>query len=281
MQEQDREYGQEQQQEQEQRQEQNPMDIRTAIFLAAVCGQTYAQFQNPQHWFMVPRAYMTVGPFSAEVYNGVVEPFGFVIESDRAAILAFRGTGSAVDWVSDLIAEQIAYKPVSGAGQTHHGFTDIYMSARKAIHELLDQLPNDKPLFVTGHSLGGALATLAALDIAANRKHKQLIVYTFAAPRVGDPKFVRKYNHTVPYHVRIQNEFDIVPHLPPLLYRSPRTDKTYAYLHVKGESPLSFRTGSVGGNHVLSSYFANMAQQAPGFTAAICSEPPGWCPGQS
>nr|WP_183602192.1 lipase family protein [Paenibacillus phyllosphaerae] len=255
------------------------MDIRTALFLAAVCGQTYAQFNNPRNWFMLPRTYQTVGTFTAEVYNGVTEPFGFVIESDRAAILAFRGTGSAVDWVSDLIAEQIPYKPVAGAGATHRGFTEIYMSAREQVMALLDQLPPEKPLFVTGHSLGGALATLAALDIAKNQSFQQLLVYTFAAPRTGDPAFVKMYNKSVPVQVRIHNEFDIVPQLPPLLYHSPRTDKTYTYMHVKGEEKLSFRTGSVSGNHILSSYFNNLAEQAPEFAAALCSDPPGWCPG--
>ncbi|UVI31136.1 lipase family protein [Paenibacillus spongiae] len=256
----------------------NTMDIRTALFLAAVCGQTYTQYESAEQWFLVPQGYRTVGTFTATAYDGARVPFGFVLESDRSAILAFRGTGSAVEWVSDLIAQQTPFKPVRGGGLTHRGFTDIYLSARERIFKLLDALPNDKPLFITGHSLGGALATLAACDVASNRSHDQLIVYTYASPRVGDPKFVRNYNAIVPIHVRVQNDFDVVPYLPPLVYQSPNTDKSYYYLHVKGDVQRSFRKGSVGGNHMLSSYFSDLARDDPAFAAAICSQPPGWCP---
>ncbi|WP_258171125.1 lipase family protein [Paenibacillus sp. R14(2021)] len=253
------------------------MDMRTAIFLAAVCGQTYMQYDN-NGLFLLPETYRLVGSFSAASYAGSEEPFGFVLESDRAAILAFRGTSSPTDWVTDMIAQQTVFKPLGRTLMTHRGFTDLYMAARSTIFRLLDSVPASKPLFVTGHSLGGALATLASADIAANRKTESLITYTFGAPRVGDPAFVRSYNALVPISFRIQNEFDVVPHLPPLVYTSPKTDKTYYYMHVKEEVKRSFRNGSVGGNHVISSYFADLARDASAFTAAICSGPPGWCP---
>ncbi|RAP75571.1 lipase family protein [Paenibacillus montanisoli] len=253
------------------------MDIRTAIFLAAVCGQTYVQYNN-DGLFLVPTTYRLVGQFQAASYTGNEEPFGFVLESDRAAILAFRGTSSPTDWVMDMIAQQVPFKPVKNGGYTHRGFTEVYMSARDQFLRLLDQVPKDKPLFVTGHSLGGALATLASLDIAVNRKPSALITYTFGAPRTGDPVFVRTYNAVVPLTFRVQNEFDVVPHLPPLVYQSPKTDKTYYYLHVKEEAKRSFRMGSVGGNHIISSYFADLAREAPAFVAATCQSPPGWCP---
>lgn len=255
-------------------------DLGTALFMAAISGQTYVQFNNKEDGlFLVPRTYRVIGEFSAAgAYDQRYERFGFLIESDQCAILAFRGTGSAVDWVSDFIAHQTPYRPLRNAGLTHKGFTDIYMSARDQVHALLSQLPYDKPLFITGHSLGGALATLAALDIAANTPFTSPVVYTFGAPRVGDPQFVQTYNYIVPFHYRYQNEFDIVPHLPPLVYQSPRTKGTYFYLHVKGEVQRSFRMGSVSGNHVLSNYFADLAKEKPEDAAAMCAEPPGWCP---
>ncbi|GGD94512.1 lipase family protein [Paenibacillus nasutitermitis] len=253
-------------------------NVQTAIYLAAVCGQTYIQYENNQQLFLVPTTYRVVGSFKAKVYGDIEETFGFLIESERAAILAFRGTSSATDWVTDLIAQQIVFKPANKRCLTHRGFTDVYMSAKQDIFRLLDTLPGNKPLFVTGHSLGGALATLAALDIVTNRSHKQLIVYTFGAPRVGDPSFVRHYNKNVPVNFRIQNEYDIVPHLPPLVYQPPKSEKLYYYLHVKGEVKRSYRIGSVGGNHILSNYFVDLASEDPGFASAMCAAPPGWCP---
>lgn len=254
------------------------LDIRTALFLAAVSGQTYNQYINKDGLFLVPRTYSLVGEITAKAYDNTEERFGFALTSERASVLAFRGSGSAVDWVSDFIAQQTTYRPVKNAGQTHKGFTDIYMSARNQIHDLVKQLPTDKPLFITGHSLGGALATLASIDIASNSAFTAPIVYTYGAPRVGDPKFIRTYNALIDTHWRFQNEFDIVPHLPTLIYQSPKTKQTYYYMHVKGEVKRSFRMGSVAGNHILPSYFADLAREDPTFALAVCAEPPGWCP---
>lgn len=254
------------------------LDLRTALFLAAVCGQTYLQYNNKDGLFLVPRTYSLVSEFTARAYDNSDERFGFVLTSERASVLAFRGSGSAVDWVSDFIAQQTTYRPVKNTGLTHKGFTDIYMSARSQILDIMKQLPPDRPLFITGHSLGGALATLASLDLANNSPFTAPIVYTFGAPRVGDPKFVNNYNSTVATHWRFQNEFDIVPHLPTLVYQSPNTKQTYYYMHVKGEVKRSFRMGSVAGNHILSSYFADLVNEDPDFALSVCSEPPGWCP---
>ncbi len=254
------------------------LDLRTALFLAAVCGQTYMQYNNKDGLFLVPRGYSLVSEFKAKAYDNSAERFGFVLTSERASVLAFRGSGSAFDWVSDFIAQQTTYRPVKNSGLTHKGFTDIYMSTRMQILEILKQLPPEKPLFITGHSLGGALATLAAIDLANNSAFTAPIVYTFGAPRVGDPKFASSYNSTVATHWRFQNEFDIVPHLPTLVYQSPNTKQTYYYMHVKGEVKRSFRMGSVAGNHILPSYFANIANEDPAFALSVCSEPPGWCP---
>ncbi|MFC4779581.1 lipase family protein [Paenibacillus sp. GCM10023252] len=254
------------------------LDIRTALFLAAVCGQTYVQFLNTEGLFIMPRGYSLVGTFKGAAYDQLQEWFGFLMESERAAVLAYRGSGSASDWVSDFMADQVSYPPVKDAGLTHKGFTDIYMSTRDAVLSLVSKLPDNKPLFLTGHSMGGALATLASLDLAVNSSLSSPIVYTFGAPRVGDPRYVRTYNRKIDAHWRFQNEFDIVPHLPTLIYQPPKSTKTYYYMHVKGEVKRSFRMGSISGNHILPNYFADLAREEPAFAAAACTETPGWCP---
>jgi hypothetical protein len=72
--------------------------------------------------------------------------------------------------------------------------------------------------------LGGALATLLALDLAANSRFRNPTVYTYASPRTGDPAFVSTYDQVVPDTFRIANRIDLVPKppLPP------------AYAHVLG-----------------------------------------------
>jgi len=254
-------------------------DLPSALFLAAVCGQAYTQFSNKDTGiFIVPQNYRLVGEIKANAMGLWYERYGFIIESDDCTILAFRGSSTSMDWVSDFIAQQKPFPFIENAGNTHKGFTDIYMSVRPAIFELLEHIDPNKPLFITGHSLGGALATLAAIDIAHNSTYGPPIVYTFGAPRVGDPNFVKLYNYSVPLHWRIQNKYDIVPHLPTLVYHSPNTDETYYYLHVKGEVLQSFRYGSVASNHLLESYFKHLAKSMPDIANQMCESPLGWCP---
>jgi len=118
------------------------------------------------------------------------------------------------------------------AGSTEDGFTAMYMSmsttgasSSPRLAQVLAGLPWPKPvtsLTICGHSLGGALATLLALDVAVNTTEpafKCPSVYTYASPRTGDPSFVNVYNHVVPNTLRIANRIDLVPKLPlPPLY---------------------------------------------------------------
>lgn len=254
------------------------VDRQKAILLAAVCGQTYKQFNNPDGSFVVPYPYRTVGTFEGASYNQTVERFGFVLESERDAIVAFRGTGSAVDWISDMIARQCKYPFVRDAGWSHTGFTDIYRSMRQAVVSLVDRCDGNKPMYVTGHSLGGALAVLCATDLASKRPDADIRVCTFGAPRAGNPDFAKAYNRSVAASRRYHNEFDVVPHLPPLYYKSPKTDAIYRYMHVSGGYPLKFRYGSVGANHVIASYFQAVAEFDPAYAAALNANNPGFCP---
>ncbi|GIP16314.1 hypothetical protein J40TS1_19560 [Paenibacillus montaniterrae] len=254
-------------------------NYQSALFLAAICSQTYVQFANKETGaFIKPEHYDLVGSIMTSELGIDHDRYGFVLASEQNTILAFRGSSTSIDWVYDFIAQQTEYLPNKNAGQTHKGFTDIYYTLRQQVMELLSHCNADHPLYITGHSLGGALATLAALDIASNTSFHAPIVYTFGAPRVGDPAFVRTYNYTVPVNWRFQNKYDIVPHLPTLVYHSPQTDETYFYLHVKGEVQRSFRHGSVSANHIMSSYFQDLADDMPDIAQSICSSPLGFCP---
>ena len=72
-------------------------------------------------------------------------------------------------------------------------------------------------LTICGHSLGGALATLLALDVAANAPapFNHPTVYTYASPRTGDETFAARYGQLVSTTFRIVDNVDVVPELPP------------------------------------------------------------------
>lgn len=260
----------------------NGYDNRMAMFLAAVCSQTYAQFENADGSFVVPQGYRAAEAFEAKSFGGNWERFGFILESDDRLVLAFRGTSSTTDWISDAIASQENYKCVKDAGSTHRGISDIYYSARPAILPALSKLSaSGKRLFITGHSLGGALATLSAMDAMKNAGHAHPVVYTFGSPRVGDPEFAHAYQERVKMSFRVYNPLDAVPLLPPQSYKPPRKETTYRYMHVKEGIPLPFNNGSVSANHVIGSYYRELAKDDTAYAVALERYNPGFPPPQA
>ena len=73
--------------------------------------------------------------------------------------------------------------------------------------------PASLPLVVTGHSLGGALATLLVTDLNATMALKPQ-AWTFASPRVGDATFAARYGGLSTVSWRIYNQVDVVPYFP-------------------------------------------------------------------
>lgn len=256
----------------------NSMDTRTALRLAAMCGQSYTQLAQGTESVILPAAYRIVTPFMANSALGGRELFGFIAESDSQIVIVFRGTSTTSDWISDAIARQTDYPYAKEGGLVHQGFLDIYQSARKQIVTAMSKLSPQKQLYLTGHSLGGSLATLCAADLATNTKFRDPSVYTFGSPRVGNTTFAGQFNRKTGPHYRVYNRNDMVPSLPPLVYKSPRTGDLYHYIHVKKAVELDFPTGSFAGNHAVSSYFTELAKLDPKYAKLLCAKTPGFCP---
>lgn len=252
--------------------------VKQAVFLAAVCGQTYDQLSNTDGAIVIPPNYTLRHTILAKSFGGKRERFGFIIESPQDIIIAFRGTTSRNDWISDIMAAQVRFKYVKKACFTHRGFTGIYTSARKELLSALAKLQPDKRLLLTGHSLGAALATLCAADLAANTPQRPMELYTYGSPRVGDPAFVKAVAQSVHNSCRYANPFDMVTHTPPTVLTLPIREKTYYYSHVQTLESTPFQYGSIEANHIISSYFGKLSQQAPIYTEKLCAGNPGFCP---
>jgi len=158
---------------------------------------------------------------------GKVVSFGFTARSATGEFVAvIRGTDSIWDWIHDASFMMLPCAINKSTGMTEDGFSSVYQSLRTA---QVDGTPvgsaiasaltggSATSVTVTGHSLGAALATLLALDVALNTPCKNPTSYTFASPRVGDHVFAASYNSVVPYTYRIANRQDIVPQVPPIL----------------------------------------------------------------
>jgi pimeloyl-ACP methyl ester carboxylesterase len=100
-------------------------------------------------------------------------------------------------------------KDTPDVGKIHRGFDKALDEVWTDVLADLDQL-TDRPLWITGHSLGGALATLAAA-----RYKKTQAVYTYGSPRVGDGEFKRRF-HTPAF--RFVHHKDVVTKVPPRPY---------------------------------------------------------------
>lgn len=133
-----------------------------------------------------------------------------LLENETSIFLGFRGTEptSIKDIKSDTKATTIFCE---SGGKIHSGFSEAFNQIAIEVQQALDETTfSQKPLFITGHSLGGALATIAAKKLT----HKGGIAacYTFGSPRPGDVDWFT--NIKTPIY-RLVNAADPVTLLPP------------------------------------------------------------------
>ncbi|PHT38547.1 hypothetical protein CQW23_22120 [Capsicum baccatum] len=157
----------------------------------------------------------------------------------KRLVVAFRGTEQTKwkDLVTDLMLVPAGLNPERIGGdfkeevQVHSGFLSAYDSVRIRLISLIKKaidyrdddldLPNKWHVYVTGHSLGGALATLLALELSSSQLAKRgairVTMYNFGSPRVGNKKFAEVYNEKVKDSWRVVNHRDIIPTVPRLM----------------------------------------------------------------
>jgi len=134
---------------------------------------------------------------------------GALLSGSGFALLAFRGTLGARDWVSDLDFPPVAWE---GPGEVHQGFKRQLDRVWEEVAEELDRL--DVPVFYTGHSLGAALATFAAARRHFERGSPPAALYSFGSPRVGTAELSRAFPEGF-LHCRVVNDRDVVATVPP------------------------------------------------------------------
>jgi triacylglycerol lipase len=141
------------------------------------------------------------------------ETQAYIIGDNETWILAFRGTepNKIKDWITDLDAKHVG----GPGGKVHEGFLVALSYVWSDIWNTLKDERGFRSLWVTGHSLGGALATLAVAKLRQERGHPVNGLYTFGQPRVGDEEFSSHFNQDFgPYTYRFINNNDVVPRVP-------------------------------------------------------------------
>lgn len=185
---------------------------RTAWIMASMAHLAYDRFEDGRIARKLFIAKLQSGGFRLikTFYSKVTDTQAFLAQSnDGYAVLAFRGT--EVSKRQDLKIDAQALRVSVLEGRIHSGFRIAYDSVAKEIEKSLLKL--DVPLYVTGHSLGAALATVATQRLEHHLKIREMIAacYTFGSPRVGDSHYDLEFKSPI---YRVVNTTDIVTVIP-------------------------------------------------------------------
>ena len=178
-------------------------ELPTARVLATACALAYPECPWPdsQEW-----ACLSIAPGSHATLLRHLPLTGLATN-----VIAFRGTDSPSDWFTDGRAYQGQFQCYPG--HVHVGFALHAESLWKWVQERV-RIFVAGPVWLTGHSLGGATATLLSHRLAAAGV-TVAPVYTFGSPRVGNASFAAGYTQV---QWRIVDSIDAVPHAPPFFW---------------------------------------------------------------
>lgn len=137
----------------------------------------------------------------------------YVVENDTDVVIACRGT-EVKEW-NDVKADlniKLINSP-DGTGKIHEGFAKYTGKIWEKIKTHVAPM-QDKNLWVTGHSLGAAMATLMARECTLdNTLRTPSALFTYGSPRVGNRDFINNFNAHITHH-RWVNDGDIVTKVP-------------------------------------------------------------------
>jgi predicted lipase len=181
-------------------------------------------------------------------------------------VVAFRGTRPTLikNWADNLKFIEADFPSSYDRGKVHSGFLEAYQALSSKIYNQLQfqmKAYSTYNIVIVGHSLGGAQATIMAMDLFYNRNiRKNLYLITLGSPRVGDSSFAGEFQFAFNgKSLRLVHALDIVPHVPPRNFGN--------YMHVPREiwesspgvyhvSPVDAYEESSGSDSVASRAFS-------------------------
>ena len=208
---------------------------RTALLMAKLALRAYEAFDvNDESWLKFHESFRPLGLTEFDrLIDAPVGTAGFVVANDDLIVIVFRGTENSLDWKTNMRAEWIT---LQGGTRVHTGFFQAYWPIRERLFATVVRLLRQKPraVYISGHSLGGALALMATAELANHEdgyvRDSIAACYTFGCPRAGDSSFDQYVK--VPLY-RVTNGVDSVPAVPSALL---------GYRHV-GDSRYFGRSG--------------------------------------
>lgn len=185
---------------------------RTAWVMASMAQLVYDRFEEGGKPRDLLIEKLKGGGFEllGEFHSPKTDTQGFLVSNGEYAVLAFRGT--EVTKGADIKTDAKAFRASVFEGRVHRGFVEAYKSIEA---QVLKALPKVKglPLYITGHSLGAAVATVVTQYLERDHELRDRIAacYTFGSPRVGNREFDRDLKSAV---YRVVNTTDVVTVVP-------------------------------------------------------------------
>jgi pimeloyl-ACP methyl ester carboxylesterase len=193
---------------------------RTALLMAKLAYRAYELFDSDDAaWAKFNNAICGDGFRGCKgLIDRDVGTAGFVAQGDDLLVVVFRGTQDSLDWWTNLNASFVA---LQGGTRVHTGFFQAYWPIRDTIFDFVISALKEKkrPVYIAGHSLGGALALMATAELANHEdpdvRDSIAACYTFGCPRAGDSSFDLFVKAPL---YRITNGVDLVPAVPPAIF---------------------------------------------------------------
>ena len=261
-------------------QESEPFDLDLALALGRLCLESYQMlidFQQGTTFTLPPpytlrQVYLTPERYPGELgaLGDTEVPIAFLATSGDAVFVVFRGTKTISEWIADATLTQVPFPEAGSGARTETGFTRVYTSVNAGIIADVNALAASgafSRLYVAGHSLGAAVATLAAPDLARTTPFTAPVLYNFASPRTGNPTFAAAVDD-LPTSWRIANTYDEVPKLPPaitVVFENERPTFLF-YEHIDSEYPITFgrpihSVEDLGNDHAMCNYYGTLCDQ--------------------
>lgn len=185
---------------------------RTAWVMASMAQLVYERFEEGGKARDLLIEKLRGGGFKlvGEFHSPNTDTQGFLVTNGEYAVLAFRGT--EVTKRADIGTDAKAFKASVFEGRVHKGFGAAYKSIEIQVLKALSKVEG-LPLYITGHSLGAGIATIATQYLERDLELRDQIAacYTFGSPRVGDREYDRKFKSSI---YRMVNTTDIVTVVP-------------------------------------------------------------------
>ena len=207
----------------------NGYNAKDSLSLAVLSSLAYSSARKATDVLQNNFGFNDVLPFDKRLGKDI-DTQGFIAADAQNLVVAFRGSeAKAADWLANVqtVVDPGPFPKTS----VHEGFQDALFPAVLELGYTLRHLgTGGKNIWITGHSLGGALASLFTAMLleemhvigkahALGDEHRLCGLYSFAAPRVGNRAFDKifgtraKDQKILAY--RVVNDGDVVPHVPP------------------------------------------------------------------